>query len=127
MGRMGASEIQADDVLEGTMVEEDAAMNDAPLLTDAVAEAEALVAQRKAKLEAACAEARASRCRDDWLTDRQDLLRLEQLIRDLPHRPSRLSEARAAYQRAYEQRLAEKEKECAFQAPAELAGRLKRL
>ncbi len=109
------------------MVEEDVAMDDIPLSPDAVAAAEALVAQRKAKLEAACAEARASRSRDDWLADRQDLLRLEQLIRDHPHRQSRLSKARGAYEGAYEQRLAEKERDCPFQVPTELAGRLKRL
>jgi hypothetical protein len=101
--------------------------DDTRLLPDAAAaEAEALVAQRKAKLEAAYAEARGSRRRDDWLADHQDLLRLEQLIRGHPHRQSQLSKARDAFQRAYEQRLAEKERNCPFQAPAELAGRLER-
>jgi hypothetical protein len=102
-------------------------MDDSPLSSDAVATAEAVVAQRKAILEAARAEARASRSRDDWLADRPDLLRLEQLIRDHPHRQSRLSKARDAYQAAYEQRLVEKERDCPFQAPTQLAGRLERL
>jgi hypothetical protein len=117
---------QGDDADDGTVVEEDAVMDDTQLAPDAMATAEALVAQRKAKLDAACAEARASRSREDCLTDRQDLLRLEQLIRDHPHRQSHLAKARDAYQEAYEQRLAEKQRECPFQTPTELAGRLER-
>jgi hypothetical protein len=109
------------------VVEENNAMENTPLSPDALAAAEALVVQRKAELEAACVEARASRSRDNWLADRQDLLRLEHFIRDHPHRQSQLSKARDAYRRAYEKRLAQKERSCPFQVPAELAGRIERL
>jgi hypothetical protein len=119
--------IPGEDAVTGIVVAEDAAMDDTPLSPDALAAAEALVEHRKAKLEAACAEARASRSRDEWLADRPDLLRLEQLIRDHPHRQARRSKARADYEGAYEQRLAEMERDRPFQAPAELAGRLERL
>lgn len=102
-------------------------MDDAPLSPDAVAAAEELVRQRKAKLEAARVEARASRSRDDWLADCKDFLRLQQLIWDHSHRQSRLSKARGAFQEAYDQRLAEKERDRPFQVPAELAARLDRL
>ncbi len=102
-------------------------MGDTPLPPDAVASAEVLVARLKAILEAACAEARASRSRDEWLADRQDLLRLEQLIRDRPHRQSRLSKVRSDYQGAYEQQLAEKEQDCPFEAPRDLAELIERL
>src|SRR5581483_3864929 len=111
---------QGDSAAEDTLVKEAAAMDDAPLSPDAVAAAEELVRQRKAKLEAARVEARASRSRDDWLADCQDFLRLQQLIWDHSHRQSRLSKARGAFQEAYDQRLAEKERDRPFQVPAEL-------
>ncbi len=107
-----------------TVVEGNGEMDNNTLWADAVAAVEALVAQRKANVEAACTEARASRSRDDCLVDHQDLLRLEQLSRDHPHRLSRLSNAEQVYQGAYQRRLAEKEQYCSFQVPAELAGPL---
>ena len=102
-------------------------MDDTPLSPDALAAAEALVVQRKAELKAARAKARTSRSRDDWLADCADLLLLEHLIRDYPRRQSKLAMARDAYERDYGQRLAEKERDCLFQVPAELAGRIERL
>ncbi len=99
-------------------------MENTPLSPNGVAEA--LVARRKAQLEAAYTEARESRSLDDWLADRQDLLHLEHFIRDRPRRVLNLSHAQATHARACSQLHAQRSKDCPFQAPVELAGRLDR-
>jgi hypothetical protein len=82
-----------------------------PKVTSVLAEAQAQVARTKMELEVARDIARRkveARNRIDWLSDRPDLARLDQLIQEIPSRKKTLELAQKEYDKKREELLNEK-------------------